>query len=366
MSRPAMRPNARRPEMSREAIRLVALGASTALGRDAWASAAAVRAGICGFTQHPYMTDTVGEPMRAAVAPWLDIDLSGVERFEALLFPAIDQALIPLADGRAGPVRIALSLGLPAPRPGLAEDLQAALVKSLWAKYRPLFSAVAAFPNGHAAGFLALDAAMSKLAQGAFDACVVAGVDSYIEPETLEWLEENEQLHGAGAQNNAWGFIPGEGAGALLLMRDEFSRKVQLAALASVVGVGTAFEPKRIKSETVCLGEGLTQAFQGALEALPSGEKVTDVYCDMNGEAYRGDEYGLTCLRTGEAFASAADFIAPADCWGDVGAAGAPLHLMLAAIAGAKGYAKGQTALAWASAEGGERGAALMTFAVGA
>ncbi len=346
--------------MNGEPLYVVALGASTAVGRCAWSSAAAVRAGISGFTQHPYMIDTAGEPMRAAIAPWLDIDLSGTERFEALLFPAIDQALEPVTETQASPLRIALSLGLPSPRPGLPGDLQPALKKSLSDKYRQVFSAAAVFPNGHAAGLLALDAAAKKLAEGAFDACVVAGVDSYIEPETLEWLEESDQLHSAGPLNNAWGFIPGEGAGALLLMRREIVEQLQLAPFARLLGVGTAFEPKRIKTETVCIGEGLTEAFRGALAALPDDTKVTDVYCDMNGEPYRADEYGFACLRTKEAFESASDFIAPADCWGDVSAAGAPLHLVLAAIAGAKGYANGDVAFAWASAEGGERSAALM------
>ena len=351
--------------MNGASIDVIALGACTAVGRDAWSSAAAVRAGISGFTQHPYMIDTAGEPMRAAIAPWLDIGLAGVERYEALLFPAIDQVLLPVAGGQTKPLRIALALGLPSPRPGLVDDLHSVLVKSLWRKYKPVLSAVAAFPNGHAAGFLALDAAVTKLAQGALDACIVAGVDSYIEPETLEWLEKNDQLHGAGPLNNAWGFIPGEGAGALLLMRHELAETLPLAALARVLGVGTAFEPKKIKTESVCIGEGLTQAFRGALAALPDGAKVTDVYCDMNGEPYRGDEYGFTCLRTKEAFVSASDFIAPADCWGDVGAAGAPLHLILAAISGVKGYAHGRVALAWASAEGGERAAALMALGGG-
>ncbi|MHB8746678.1 MAG: beta-ketoacyl synthase N-terminal-like domain-containing protein [Gammaproteobacteria bacterium] len=346
--------------MNGEPIFVVALGASTAVGRDAWSSAAAVRAGISGFTQHPYMIDTAGEPMRVAIAPWLDIGLSGVERFEALLFPAIDQALAPVSEVNTERLRIALSLGLPAPRPGLADGLQPTLVKTLGEKYRQVFSAVATFPNGHAAGLLALDAAAKKLAQGAFDACVVAGVDSYIEPETLEWLEESDQLHSAGPLNNAWGFIPGEGAGALLLMQRQVVERLRLTPLARVLGVGTAFEHKRIKTETVCIGEGLTQAFRSALTTLPDGMRVTDVYCDMNGEPYRADEYGFTCLRTKGAFESASDFIAPADCWGDVAAAGAPLHVMLAAIAGVKGYANGHVTFAWASAEGGERSAVLM------
>jgi 3-oxoacyl-[acyl-carrier-protein] synthase-1 len=233
-------------------------------------------------------------------------------------------------------------------------------LKTLGKAFRRIFSAQATFQNGHAAGLLALDAAVAKIRQGAFDACVVAGVDSYIEPETLEWLEDAEQLHSAGPLNNAWGFIPGEGAGALLVAGADVAQRLGLQPLANVIAVGTAFEPKGIKSAAVCIGEGLTQAFRSALEALPPGGRVTDVYCDMNGEPYRADEFGFAGLRTKEAFDSMSDFVAPADCWGDVAAAGAPLHLMLAAVAGVKGYARGNLAFAWASAEPGERAAALI------
>src|SRR5204863_8241044 len=57
-----------------EPVYLVGLGATTPVGRDALSTAAAVRAGISGFAEHPYLFDTAGEPIRAAIAPWLDID----------------------------------------------------------------------------------------------------------------------------------------------------------------------------------------------------------------------------------------------------------------------------------------------------
>lgn len=203
---------------------LVAMGASTPVGRDAWSSAAAVRAGISGFGEHPYMIDTAGEPMRVARADWLDIGLTGGDRFEALLVPAIDQALEPLNALSSPAPRTALALALPSPRPGLPEKLQPNLMARLEARYRGRFGAVAVFPTGHAAGLLAIDAAFRKIGQGELDACVVAGVDSYLEPETLEWLEECDQLHGAGPLNNAWGLIPGEAAGAVMLMRGKSLR----------------------------------------------------------------------------------------------------------------------------------------------
>lgn len=343
-----------------EAVVIVAMGACTPVGRDAWSSAAAVRAGICGFGQHPYMLDTAGEPMRAAIAPWLDIACTGADRFEALLFPALDQVLEVLASAPAAPHSLAIAVGLPSPRPGLDEDIQRQMMGRINQRYAKHFGTAASFAAGHAAGLIGLQAATAKLGQGTLDACVVAGVDSYIEPLTLEWLESCDQLHSAGPLNNAWGFIPGEAGAALLLMRESVARAAELPALAVVLGTGRAMEPKRIKTETVCIGEGLTQAFRNALAALPDGARVTDVYCDLNGEPYRADEYGFTAVRTSDCFTAASDFVAPADCWGDVGAAGGVLHMMLAGVAGLKGYAKGPVALAWASGETGERVAALL------
>jgi 3-oxoacyl-[acyl-carrier-protein] synthase-1 len=267
---------------------------------------------------------------------------------------------VPFAQAGLGRVPVALALGLPSPRPGVADDLQQGLVNRIDAHYPSVFASVAVFPDGHAAGLLAFEAALEQLAQGKVRACIVAGVDSYIAEPAFEWLEESGQLHGAGPFNDAWGLIPGEAAGALLLMHGHDAARLRLRSLARVLGVGLGFEPNRIKTDTVCLGEGLTAAFRSALAALPAGARVTDVYCDMNGEAYRADEYGFAALRTREAFAATGDFRAPADCWGDVAAAGGPLHMVLAAIAGTKAYARGNLALVSASAEAGERAAALL------
>jgi 3-oxoacyl-[acyl-carrier-protein] synthase-1 len=337
-----------------------ALGASTPVGRDAWSSAAAVRAGISGFARHPFMIDTAGEPMRVAMTPWLDVDCRGADRFEALLMPALTQALAPVHP--AARLRVACALALPAPRPGLPADLDRRLCAAIGRAFPDRFTAVGMFATGHAAGILAMDAARRQIDAGAFDACVVAGVDSYLDPVTLEWLEAEDQLHGAGPLNNAWGFVPGEGAGAVLLAGADALSVAGAEPLGVVLSVGTGFERNRIKTETVCIGEGLTTAFREGLAGLPRGAQVTDIFCDMNGEPYRADEFGFTCLRTKEAFVSAADFVAPADCWGDVAAASAPLCLTLSAVAAKKGYANGAYALLWASSEGGARGAALLTF----
>lgn len=331
------------------------IGAVTPLGRNAWTSAAAARAGACGFREHPYLIDTGGEPVRVA-AVHLDEELQGVERLGRLLTMAIDEALQAAPDL----MQIEFFVGMPPPRPGIPGTLPAVLREIVVRRYGRRVAAVHGLASGHASSLLGMKDALRAVATGAASACIVAGVDSYLDAETLEWIEQCDQLHGGGPLNNAWGFIPGEAAAAVLLEARASSRPL----LAELVSVGAGMETKLIKTDTVCIAEGLTQAFREALRALGPGDIIDNVYCDLNGEAYRADEYGFTVLRTKESFRAATEFVAPADCWGDVGAASGPLHMLLAIAASMKGTAKGPLSMIWASSEGGDRAAAILRAGV--
>jgi len=342
-----------------EPVAIIGLGASTPIGRSVWASAAAVRAGVSGFFEHPSMIDTAGEAMRVAKAPWLPTTMEEIERCRELVVPAILEALTVM--GTAFPaVRVGLALALPPERPGRQVRLAHELLTIVSQYFPRRFSSAEVFEHGHAAGHLAVDTAIRSLQNGHSDAYVVAGVDSYLAPETLEWIEECDQLHGGGELNNAWGFIPGEAAGALLLTTTRFSDEHQVERLGDVLTLGIDHEPNLIKTDTVCVGEGLTRALRAALTPLPRGARIDNVFCDLNGETYRADEYGFAALRTREWFRAATDFVAPADCWGDVGAAGTPLHIALGVIAHRKRYGKGPLSMVCASSESGERGAAVI------
>jgi len=190
----------------------------------------------------------------------------------------------------------------------------------------------------------------------------VAGVDSYLADDTLEELDATEQLKSA---RHPWGFIPGEAAGAFVAATRRSAEKLGLDIRGTVAGTGVGREECVIHSDRTCLGRGLTDALQKALRPLEgSGEKVHQTYCDFNGQPYRSHEFGYTVTRVARAFVDSSDFTAPADCWGDVGAATGPLLLMLAAVAGRKGYARGPRVLAWTSSDGGERAAALLRIDV--
>jgi 3-oxoacyl-[acyl-carrier-protein] synthase I len=253
-----------------------------------------------------------------------------------------------------------LWINLPAPRPGLSAD-QLRQVRAIATQaLDSWFPSIHVLQLGHAGGIYAVDAALRAIAKERLSACVVCGVDSYLAPDTLEWLEQTDQLHGAGPTNNAWGFIPGEGAGALLLMAADTCRTARATSYARVVSVGLGKESNLIRTDSVCIGQGLSAAFRQAFQSLTDGSRVNDTYCDLNGETYRADEYGFSVLRTREHFVRATEFTTPADCWGDVGAASGPLLSVVACAALEKGYSTGPLSLVWTSSDTGERGAILL------
>lgn len=340
---------------------IIGFGAITPIGPNVRSSVAAARAGVCGFSEHPFMIDSAGEPMHVARVPGLKADFSGVERLCALLFPAIEEALETLPSSRHQNLfRMGLALALPPPHPGQPSDLTDSILSAIEVRYGKLFAQPSYHTLGHAAGHFALDEAIKHLTLHEMDICLIAGVDSYLEPETLEWIDQCDQLHGGGPQNNAWGFIPGEAASAMIVASNDFSRKFNLKTLGEVLSIGIGRETKLIKTDTVCIGEGLTKAFREALGALGPGMQIHNVLCDMNGEKYRADEYAFSALRLRNFLQETSDFVAPADCWGDIGAASAPLHIAIAVICHRKRYSKGPLSMVWASSESGERGATVI------
>ena len=333
---------------------LVGVGARTALGATAAATAAAVRAGIAGFEQHPFMVDTAGNRFIVAAAPYLGPDAMGAARLAELAVPAALEATAPLA--RAAQTPIPVYVGLPPERPGREKGLVGIVATRLREALSPASRLVKLelFETGHAAGAMAVRAAWEAVRSGAAEFALAGGVDSYLEPETLEWLEANDQVHSAGPANNEYGFIPGEGAGFVLLASAEAARRHNLSAAIDFLTATTTREEKLIKTDAVCTGQGLTSLFR-SLAGEPQSLWADHLYCDLNGEPYRSEEFGFATVRAGGIFRDPGAFTAPADCWGDVGAASGPLFLLLADVATRKGYGPGPVLAMFTSSESGER-----------
>jgi 3-oxoacyl-[acyl-carrier-protein] synthase-1 len=307
------------------------------------------------FNDHPYMIDKNGMPMVVAMDAFMAEELAGPGRFLELGLSAAREALGSISGEEGILKKLQIVIGLPEQRPGLPEDLAAEVVRGFQEHFPG--AQVEVLRCDHGGGLMALEQGWQRIARGTASFCLVGGIDSYLEPETLEWLDAEEQLHSA---VNSWGFTPGEGAGFCLLCSERTAQQFALTVRGEILAAATAREINLIKTESVCLGDGLTEAIRQSAIGLPSGARIDKTICDLNGEPYRGNEWGYALVRAGEHFVDPTDFMTPADCWGDLGAASGPLFVMLALVAGLKGYAGGPHTMIFTGAETGERTALLV------
>lgn len=340
-------------------VALVGTGARTPVGLNAPSTAASVRAGIAAMKEHPFMLDKESISMIVCADAMLPMSVAGADRLFALALPAAQEALKPLLKCSRDLPSIDVFLALPEQRPGRGQEIEAAMGARLAAALSSKIEVreLVCHSMGNAGGILCMEQAASYLVSGKSSICLVGGVDSYLEAETLEWLDSQEQLH---SDSTIWGFCPSEGAGFCLLASTELAASLGLFASVELLTASSAIEPHRIRTEMVCIGQGLSEAFAKTLEVLPSESRVNNTICDMNGEPYGGNEYGFAVLRSPGKFADDGDFQTPADCWGNVGAASGPLFAVLATFAAHKEYSPGPFTLLWASSENGLRAAALL------
>lgn len=334
---------------------IVAVAARTPVGLTAESSAAAFRGGVDRVREHPFMVDAAGEPLRCAIDARLEPGLFGAQRVSALALAAVAEL-----SGKLGPELEQTSgaraiLVLPESRPGFGEA-EAQLVLREVAAAMP-WASVTLGPGGHAGGLAALDRARGWIAEGA-PLVVVLAADSYLDADTLDWLEGERRLHRADIRS---GFTPGEAAVALALMPEAERRRLGLRALARVRATGQAQERRSRKSEAGLLGEGLAEVLRGIRDevSLPD-ERAEGLYGDINGERHRSEDWGFALLRCPDLVRDGSAYLTPASAFGDVGAATGAMGALLATVAWARGYACGPRALIWAGSDGGLRAAALL------
>ena len=336
-------------------VELVAVAARTPVGLSAEASAAAVRARLSRIAEFPFVTKN-GEPIRATADGRLDRRSQGRERMRVLAGSVAEGLVRKICGTKPYPGPCKLYLELPEPRPGFqandSEWTAAAIVTAARASFPALQTRVSR--RGHAGAAAAIEDLLHDAEESDEALHLVIGVDSYHHPATLSWLEQRRMLAGPDVRT---GFFPGEAAGGLALMHSRLRSRLRLPPLAIVRGAGSATEELGRDCETGTFGHGMNAALARALRGLRLPEHALDtVYLDINGERYRSEEWGFVALRSAHALRSL-DYVAPADSWGDVGAASLPLLATLAVQAWARGYASGPRGLAMCGSFGGLRGA---------
>lgn len=344
---------------------VTAVAAVTPLGLNAVQTAAALRAGLGRLQAHPFFVPRLpDEPSGApepAISGWVDHGEVGApleERLTALASLAFHELVqagrLSRAELASAPLLAALPLAAAAGRPGL-KDPEAFLARLLNAMgvrtaVRPPVR------DGPTGALELLQEAAARLASGACRACVLLEVDSLLDDATLSWVDGAERLK---SERNRDGFVPGEAASLVLLETAAGARARGATPLLRVSGVGLARESQPLPGERWSTAQGLCAAVGDALAQVgPARPHFT--LCDLNGESYRAQGWGVACARLGEPLAREQALWHPADAVGDVGAATGTLLLTVAARAFARGYAPAERALLFCGADDGRRAACVV------
>jgi len=349
--------------MSELGVVITGLGMVSSVGIDMIQTCASVRAGINRFRENPgYVCkpedlDWVDpEPYVGAAAPWLE-HAPYEERIEALLLDALQDLIRNSGMTREALAGTGVCVSLPAhvlPETALLEGRISDLFrKAAGGKGAP----PTLFTSGHAGGFDALANAVSDLRQGKYKACIVAGADSYHDSRILAKLDSDGRLK---SKRNKDGFIPGEGASALLVETRAGAQQRKASILAVLSGLGLGRESATVNSDRPSSGRGLAQAIGMALSGENQPAEILWAAGDLNGESYRAGEWGLCQVALPAFFRALKHVWHPADATGDVGAASGPMLVSLVARAFERGYARADRCLIFGSSDGEARGAIIL------
>ena len=347
---------------------IAGVGMVTAVGLSAAETAASVRAGTMRFGEspfrdkrlHPITLAEVPEDGLPPVTP-LGTSASGYTSRELRLLRlatgALRESLASIVGRR---VRVGLCLALPevettrpVNRPALLRAVCALAGHGVDAALSD------ASHTGRAGGLTAIGHAAHLVQQGFADFMLAGSIDSYRDPFVLARLEKVQRLKSAA---NMDGFIPGEGAGFLLLGRSSTAAAHGVPALASVSPVADGFEPGHLASTEPYRGDGLAAVLRQLTTAGAIPSPVGEVYSSMNGESHWAKEWGVAYLRNKASFQETHGMHHPADCFGDTGAACGPVLVGLAALGIKQGYRRAP-ALVYGSSDSGPRSALVVSAA---
>jgi len=177
------------------------------------------------------------------------------------------------------------------------------------------------------------------------DRLVALAVDSYVCPFALNWLGETGRLKG---DLNPIGLAAGEAAAAVLL--EPSQRGDQRATIAHIIAVATGKDAP--------IGEGEVAPLRGrvlaeVLQPLLTNE-TADLYLDLNGEAWRAQEYGHALVGLVPKATGPSTLHCPAIAIGDTGASSFVVNTIVSARSLQRGYARGSQVAVATSQDTGE------------
>ncbi|MBW2737387.1 MAG: hypothetical protein JRE64_00780 [Deltaproteobacteria bacterium] len=213
--------------------------------------------------------------------------------------------------------------------------------------------------TGHSGAIAAIGQAELMMAVQDLERIIVVAVDSYLDPMSLDWLDEHRRLK---TSENPAGLTPGE-AGACFMLESRNSCQSRGASLQACVkksAVATEndhyFTDKQ--NQGVALSAVIIQAFSKSSVTLPFAGKVIS---NLNGEQWRAYELGVARVRATESLSPMSDFIYPCDSLGEIGAASGTVAICIATRLLQCGYVREDAVLVSLSSDYGQVGAVYIT-----
>lgn len=349
--------------MSEKGAAILGVGMMTAVGIGAIQTAASVRSGITRFSEtaihdkrfEPFVMSILPDEVLPSLEPEVD-KIVGITARQSRMLRLAAQALQEALEDAPDIENIPLYLGVPEPLPSRPKPVDDLFLEHLSAQSGVHFNVAESklFPQGRAAGLFAIENAMQSLASGTNQFIVVGGVDTYLDLYLLGSLDMENRILGT---NTMDGFIPGEGAGFLLLGSLDKIGVLRKEPIAKIQAVGTGYEKGHRYSEEIYQGDGLAETFQ-VMFSSNNGSigKIQTVYAGLNGENLGAKEWGVAYMRNRDHFDENFRFEHPVDCFGDPGAALGTLMTELSAISIARKVID-SPCLVWCSSDYGARAA---------
>jgi len=306
----------------------------TSIGMGAEMVNGSVRAEINRYAQ----TDIIGhddDPVRMSLVPQMALDSVDIPQFNNT-FDTRQRRLLRLAILGIQKLRpllpdAPLPLFMAGPEPYVSmSGVNQVFIKSL-AEYAQLkidLRQCRISNTGRAGGLQMIDTAFKYFASTGAHYALVGGVDSYYDFLLMSYLEENARL----LKNTTLdGFVPGEGAGFLLLVSPNAPEEIRQQASACLQSPGIAREKDNLLNETVTHNGGLGQALTQALEQAQ--QPIGQLYSSDNGERYFARELSTALVRNPHSSIKGEYPVCrPAEFFGDLGAAFGPVAIGIASM----------------------------------
>src|SRR5208337_4129653 len=338
------------------ALAIKASGMVTAVGFNAPASLAALRAGMRNVHETNLWDPESGTYLAAGKVPlphwWV-----GLGKLADLAAPAVQECLAAAKPVPAPNIPVLLGVA-PPDRPYRFPELDTQILPEIEHRLGlPLHPASRVIPRDHASVVVALREAGKLIDSKQAPCVIVASVDSLLHQELKSYYLAQRRLL---TPNNSNGFCLGEAGSALLIVPQGTNTHGEL----QIRGMGLAREKATIESEEPLRADGLVQAIREAFRE--EGVTYDDLHyriTDQNGEHYKFKEMVLAMMRfPRKPKPKLFDLWHPIEYIGDVGAAIGPIVLGVALHASQKGYSIGPTVLCTFGNDDGERAAIIVSY----